>query len=428
MVSTLSKQHDAPAIGMFELAPMGIILAVCGLLYMAFIGVRILPERRGNERLEDEFQMASYLTELVILEESASAEQPLEESFLIKDLHLDVLEVHRENRRFINPSGTTLIKAGDIIRARCGLDEIKAIEGHKNISLKPLLDRDEKLEGLAEAVVAPNSILVGRSLKEVDFRRRFNAAAIAMRRRGKVRHERLSHTPLKAGDVLLVSADEEGLRQLKSSRSFVLISEIEVLNSRRRLALPCIAILAMVVGLAAGGLMDIVVSSLLGCLGMVLVGALEPDEVYDSIDWQVIMLLGGMLTLGAAMDQSGAAKWVAGNLLFFAGDYGPYVVLSVFYLLTSLLTEALSNNATAVLLVPIAFSAAEAMNVDPRPFVIAITYAASASFMTPVGYQTNTLVYGPGHYRFADYLKVGTPLNILFWILASILIPKFWSF
>ena len=189
-----------------------------------------------------------------------------------------------------------------------------------------------------------------------------------------------------------------------------------------------ISILAITLFLIGSGTLPLVVAALVGCVLMLLSGCVTPDEAYEAIDWKVIILIGGMLTLGSAVEASGLDKVLAENLLGRAGAYGPWVTLSVLYLLTSILTEVLSNSATAVLLAPIAIATAQNMNVDPKPFLMAITFAASASFMTPVGYQTNTLVQGPGRYRFADYLRVGVPLNLLFWILASILIPRFWSF
>lgn len=189
-----------------------------------------------------------------------------------------------------------------------------------------------------------------------------------------------------------------------------------------------LAIVAGVVGAAALHLVPIVVSAVAGCVLLVLTGCLTMQEVYNAVEWRIIVLLAGVLALGVALEKTGAALLLSKWLIATVGVWGPVAMVSALYLATSLLTETMSNNATAALLAPIAIAAAQSMNLDPRPFLMAIAFAASASFMTPVGYQTNTLIYGPGRYTFADFVRVGTPLNILFWILATLLIPVFWPF
>ena len=230
------------------------------------------------------------------------------------------------------------------------------------------------------------------------------------------------------GDVLLLAASSESLSELNRSPAFVLIRELKTSGTRPHLRYLAVSILAITLFLIGSGTLPLVVAALAGCVLMLLSGCVTPDEAYEAIDWKVVILIGGMLTLGSAVEASGLDKVLAESLLGRAGEYGPWFTLSVLYLLTSILTEVLSNSATAVLLAPIAIATAQNMQVDPKPFLMAITFAASSSFMTPVGYQTNTLVQGPGRYRFADYLKVGIPLNLLFWVLATILIPQFWSF
>jgi di/tricarboxylate transporter len=189
-----------------------------------------------------------------------------------------------------------------------------------------------------------------------------------------------------------------------------------------------VVIVAGVVAVATTGILPIMASALIGCVLLVLVGCIKLEEAYHAIDWKVIFLLGGILSLGLALEKTGAAVLVSGFLINSLGGFGPVIVLAAFYLLTSVLTESMSNNATAVLLAPIAINAAVSMGVDPRPFLMAIMFGSSASFMTPVGYQTNTMIYSVGQYRFTDFLKVGTPLNIIFWLVASLLIPVFFPF
>jgi di/tricarboxylate transporter len=281
---------------------------------------------------------------------------------------------------------------------------------------------------LIEAVVATGSGLDGRSLKQARFRSRYGLTALAVRHRGQVMREDLEEMLLRAGDVLLFEVEQHHLDQLREDKTFVLISQVEMPVFRKKRMLAAIMIVSGVVAAAATGVVPIVSGAIIGCCLMILSGCLTLDEAYSAISWQVIFLLAGVLTLGNALESSGAARLLAGYLVETVGALGPFALVSAFYLLTSLLTEMMSNNATAALLAPIAITAAEAMGVDSRPLLMAITFAASASFMTPVGYQTNTLIYGPGQFRYADFLRVGTPLNIIFWILATIFIPQFWPF
>jgi di/tricarboxylate transporter len=197
---------------------------------------------------------------------------------------------------------------------------------------------------------------------------------------------------------------------------------------RKRKTLLAAAILAGVIASSALNIFPIVVAALAGCVLMVVTGCLKPGEVYAAVEWKVIVMLGGLLPLGIALETTGAARLLSRFVVTVVGPLGPWALLAALYLAASVLTEVMSNAATAVLLSPVAISAAQALGVDPRPFLVAVTFAASSSFMTPVGYQTNTLIYGPGAYRFQDFLRVGTPLNILFWVLATALIPRYWPF
>lgn len=240
--------------------------------------------------------------------------------------------------------------------------------------------------------------------------------------------EDLEMMQLRAGDVLLFEVEQHHLDHLREDKTFVLVSQVELPVFRKSRMVTAVAIVAAVVAAAATGLVPIVAGAIVGCILMVLTRCLTREEAYSAINWQVIFLLAGVLTLGTALEKSGAARLLAGYLVETVGTWGPVALVSAFYLATSLLTEMMSNNATAAMLAPIAIASAEAYGVDSRPFLMAITFAASASFMTPVGYQTNTLIYGPGQFRYADFLRVGTPLNILFWVLATIFIPRFWPF
>ena len=245
---------------------------------------------------------------------------------------------------------------------------------------------------------------------------------------GQREQPRVDHIPLAVGDVLLVDAGTAALEELRTNPAVVLLGQRAQPRIDTRRAVLSMLVLTAAIGAAALGWMPIVASSLLGCAALVILRCLEPEEAYAAIDWRVIVLLAGVLPLGIALQNSGGADWVAHNALGWIGGYGPLATLAVIYLLTALMTEVMSNNAAAVLVVPIAISAADALGVDTKPFLVAVAFAASTSFATPVGYQTNTMVYTAGGYRFSDFPKIGVPLNLLFWAMAVVLIPRYFPF
>lgn len=433
LVSSIAAQHGQPPFAMFELAPLGLVLFAAGGLYLLTIGIRIIPDRRTGADLTQSYGMGDYLTEILVLPESPAVGRPLSESPLVRDLDMDVLEIHRGERRLATPGPETVLEAGDLLRVRCDVRKIVQAEKQEGIVLRPGMKwRSENPRSsetvLVEAVIAPGSDLEGKTLKEAGFRQVYGGTALALRHRGEVMRERLGTTRLRSGDVLLVEVRRDRIEALKRSADFVIVSELGLEEPRRGKLLVAVAIVAGVVAAATLDILPILGSAIVGGVLLVLTGCLTLAEAYQAIEWRVIFLLGGILPLGIALETTGAARLLSSLLVETIGAWGPVALVSAFYLLTSLLTEAMSNNATAALLAPIAISAATSLGLDPRPFLIAVTFAASASFMTPVGYQTNTLIYGPGHYRFADFLRVGTPLNFLFWLIATLLIPRFWSF
>lgn len=433
LVSSIAVQYGQPAFGMFEFTRLGAIFLVIGIFYVVFIGVKLIPQRRIEDDLTQSFRMNDYLTDIVILPEAKSVSKRLIESPLIKELDLDVLYVLRKGARLLRPINTIFIEPGDVLRVRCDIQKIRAIQERVGVVLKSNLKiKQEDIEAvdilLVEAIIAPNSELEGQSLKSINFRYKFRATALALRHRGQLLHEAFATTRLSAGDALLIEVRKENYRHIKNNQNFVLVSDVDVPKYRKRKIIPAITIVAVVVTMATAGILPIMASALIGCILLVLVGCIKLDEAYQAIDWKVIFLLGGILSLGFALEKTGAAVLVSGFLINSLGGFGPVVVLAAIYLMTSILTESMSNNATAVLLAPIAINAAVTMGVDPRPFLIAIMFGSSASFMTPVGYQTNTMIYSVGQYRFTDFLKVGTPLNLIFWLVASLLIPVFFPF
>lgn len=429
LVSSIAVKHGQPPFGMFEFTPFGIVILVAGSLYMLAAGVRLLPGGKDEEDLRAQFGIGDYLVEILLEQEAKSVGTVLADSPLLRELTVRSVDVYRNGARIEEPPDRLILQAGDHLKVRCDLENFRRLQERRGISLRHQQEEPERDEMiLVEAVIAPASTLDGRSLKQARFRSRYGLTALAVRHRGLVMREHLEEMELRAGDVLLFEMERHHLDHLREDNTFVLATEVEFPTFRKRRMAVALAIIAFVVGSAALGLLPILISAIIGCVLMVLCRCLTPEEAYGAIQWKVVFLLAGVLALGKAMEKSGAALFLADTLVESVGSLGPRATLSALYFTTFVMTELMSNNATAALLAPIAIATANSLGVDARPFLMAVTYAASASFMTPVGYQTNTLVYSLGHYRYADFLRVGTPLNLLFWLLATIMIPWFWPF
>jgi di/tricarboxylate transporter len=432
LVSTIAVSSGLAAFGMFEFAPLGLAMSGVGILYLLFVGRFALPRRAGTEEKIDRYRLADYLAEFRVGEKSPLAGKTWVEVEGKGKREVDLIKRVRGNREAWRPR-TSEIRPGDVLLLHGNADRLMALKDEFNLEA----DADARMEDaklssdevkLVEALVPPRSRLVGRTLRGSDFHRRYGTAAMALQRRGRVLRERLSETRLEGGDSLLLQGDKDDMARLMRSSDLVVTNELTELYVRRDKALIALGFMVLVVGLAALNIVPILVSALIGAVGMVVTGCLTIEEAYQAIDWKVIFLLGGILPLGLAMERTGTAAWLASAALEPLKANGPLIVLGVLYLVTAILTETMSNNAAAVLLAPVALSLAAAMNVSPRPFLVAITFAASTSFATPIGYQTNTMVYAPGGYRFFDYIKVGGPLNLIFLLVALLLIPVLWPF
>ncbi len=430
LVSSISDQAGYGAFSMFEFSKMGLILFTAGVLFFLIFGRWLLPERQAQE-LAITYQLGEYITELRVGESSPLIGKSVLESRLGQDHDVTVLRLLHVTEAVWAPLRQAL-KAGDVLLVRGKIRELMRLRDSAKLELNVEFKlRDATLQTedlrLVQALVAPESDLIGHNLKELDFRNRYKSLVLAIQRRGETIRDKLNTVRLGLGDALLIQAHEAQIKALRNDENFIVLDEVPGVALKHKAPL-VLAILAAVVGLAAFNVMPILVTALLGCLAMVLTRCLRVEEAYHAINWQVIFLLGGILPLGIAMQKSGAAGLIAGNAVDMVGHMGPVAVLAAVYLMTSVMTDTMSNNAAAVLLAPIAISTAEQIGVDPRPYLMAITYAASTGFSTPVGYQTNTMIYNAGGYKYTDFLRTGVPLSILFWILSVIFIPKFWSF
>ena len=431
LVSSISQEAGYGAFSMFEFSRMGLILFVAGVLFFLLSGRWLLPERQAQE-LSLAYQLGEYITELRIAENSPLIGKSVLESRLGQDHDVTVLRLLHVTEEPIWAPLRQALKGGDVLLVRGKISEIMRLRDSARLELNVEFKlRDETLQTedlrLVQALVAPESELIGHTLKELDFRNRYKSLVLAIQRRGETLLEKLNSVELGLGDVLLIQAHEAQIRALRTDENLIVLDEVPGGELRHKAPL-VVGILVAVVGLAAFNVLPILVTALLGCLAMVLTRCLRLEEAYHAINWQVIFLLAGILPLGVAMQKSGAAGFIAERAVGMVGGMGPVAVLAVVYLMTSVMTDTMSNNAAAVLLAPIAISTADQIGVDPRPLLMAITFAASTGFSTPVGYQTNTMIYNPGGYKYTDFLRTGVPLSLIFWVLSVIFIPRFWSF
>ncbi len=431
LVSSILEQHELAPIGMFEMAPIGALFVVSGTVYMLTVGEWLMPKHADTGDLTESYEMHEYLTEVQLLEGADSVGKPLKDAPLRKVEDVDVLEIVRGEETIGKPDGTFVLRERDIIKLRAPAEVIPQLDLWEGLQLRPQAEVTEEELGmerneLLEAVIAPDSQLVGRSLHDLALDEQFDLHVLAVRRERELLHGNLMGQPLEGGDVLLLQTTRDRIPQIQRHRAFVVVSEVSLPDVREHLTIPALLVLAAVIATVAVDVFSIVTASILGCLALVLLGVVTVEEAYESINWQVIFLLAGILTLGVALENTGGVDMITDLLVNGIGSFGGTALLAGFYATTALLTCLMSNQATAVLLTPVAIDAAGQMGLDPRPFVLAIAFASSASFMTPIGYQTNTMIYGAGQYKFRDFVIIGTPLTLMFAVLAVVVLPILW--
>lgn len=438
VVSGLSQKSGGPEIHMFDPTPLGVIYCLVGLIYMAFVGIRLLPDRKNEADLQKKFGMRDYLTELELLPEAPSVGKKILESAFVNDLDLDILEVRRGEARFTLPPGDFVLAAGDVLKVRCDVEKIKKLKDRARVLVKaPVRIGDDDLKGrrstLVEMVLTANSHFEGQTIRELDFRHAYRAVPLALRHRDEIIHEGFYDTKLKAGDIILAEVKSHFVKELKQMEQeqespFVLLSEDTMVEFDLRKFALVMLIIGGVIAAASFNVVPMLVAALVGVATLVLTRCMTMRDVYESISWDVVFLLAGTLCLGTAMKNCGLDQTIADALVSKLHGLGPVAVVSGLYFVTMVLTEIMSNNAAAALLTPIGVAIATKLGVNPMPFLMAIMFGASASFATPVGYQTNSMVYSAGQYKFLDFMRVGGWLNILLWVVASILIPILYPF
>ena len=441
LASDLSARLIDHPFSMFEFTQLGVVVLLTGGVYMATVGRVLIPERiKVTDRLVEEFEMTQYLTEVVVREDSVLIGRTVEDSLADLEVDADIVQLIRGDQAFTEPLARKEVRAGDILVLRTDRESLLDLIDAEGLDLAPDAEvTDEVLDAetgevepavdqsLVEVVVSPEATVVGETLESLNFRGRYDATVLAIRRGGTIIHARMDERRLRGGDTLLLQATEETIDRFANDRDFVVARELTRPDFRTERIPVALGIVGAVVAVAALDVLPIVISALAGIVAMVVTGCVKPNEVYPAVDWSVIVLLAGLIPLGVAMERSGAAAWLAEVVVLASGSLPPLAVLGLFYLFTSLVTNVISNNASVVLMIPVAVDAAEALGANPFSFVLAVTFAASTAMLTPIGYQTNLMVYGPGGYRFTDYFRVGAPLQALLTVVTTLGIAFFWG-
>lgn len=429
LADSLAQKHGLLPFGVFEMTPLGALLGVAGITYLMLVGRWLLPAHIDAQQPE-ELEIGKYVTELEVTAESPLIGKMIADARLGEKFGVFPLELLRGERRMWSPR-SQLLAAGDVLLVRGDWDKIEEFRRGARLRNAPEMHYargDEQPRVLTEMIVAPASTIEGRRFAETGIGWRYNATLLAIHRRGEVLRDKLSDVSLAVGDVLMLLVDEDRMMRLRSEEAFIVLSEREDARRMPSKALVAVGIMAAVVLISGLHWLPIPIAAICGATAMALTGCFGRKDVYEGVDWKIIILLGAILPLGIAIEKTGLSTTVVQLAMGLVGDHGPLAALLMIYLLTALLTELMGHNPSVVLMVGIGVSVAHAVHADPRPFVVAVAFAAATSFATPVGYPTNTMVYYAGGYRFMDFMKVGIPLILMFCALSMWLIPHFWPF
>jgi di/tricarboxylate transporter len=430
VVSGLMTQSGMAPIGMFELTPAGIPIAVVSLFYMALVGRRLVPDRAPVQPAEAEYNSRFYLSEIRVKKDSTLAGKTLQQTGLGRDLDLTVLQVVREGSRHITPRATTRVEEGDLLVVEGERENILAIKEKAGVDIESdvsfaFTDLEMDEIGLHEVILLPGSSLLRRTLKSANVRQQYDLQVLAVNRRGQTLTRKMSEVRLKVGDILLVQASRQQIQALEQQNLFQSLGPITRQQPHRSRALVAIVTFLGAVAAAALNVLSLPVAMLLGAGLVLITRCITPEEAYHDIQWTALIVIACMLGLGAAMETTGTAQLLAEKIAVSLGDGQPVWLLSAFFLLTVLLTQPMSNQASAAIVFPVAIQVANRLALNPRSFAMMIVLAASCSFITPLE-PASLMVYRPGQYRFLDFLKVGIPLTVLIFIISIVMVPILW--
>ncbi len=424
LVDGVARAQGLEAFSIFEVTPLGLAVVAYGMLYLYFLGPKLLPERSSMANLLSTRAKMKFFTEVAVPEESALIGQSVTQVDLFKRDGVRLVDVLRGDASLRRDLKSVSLQAGDRVVLRTEMTELLGLQKSKDVAMVDKLSSVQT--STVEVLITPGCRMIGRSLGSLRLRRRYGVYPLAVHRRNQNIGRQLDDLVVRVGDTLLVEGAPEDIQRLASDMGLVDISKPSERAFRRSHAPIALAALVGIVALAGLGLAPILALSIVAVAVVLLTGCIDAEEAFSFIDGRLLALIFSMLAIGVALENSGAVSLIVNGIAPALAQLPPFLIIWAIYLLTSVLTELVSNNAVAVVVTPIAIGLAQAMGIDPRPLVIAVMVAASASFATPIGYQTNMMVYGPGGYKFTDFLKVGIPLNLTMGMLVSALIPLIW--
>lgn len=460
LIDGVARKYGQEPFTMFEITVPGLCFVAAGLLYMAVVGRHILPERMPPKvDVDDPALRKRFLAEATIIEDSPLIGKTLNEIRLTAQEGYEIIDLVRFGAAEpkaatglkpiwawmrgagravpqdapVSPLRDIPLQAGDKLVFKAEKEELLELRQQAGIVFDP--ERNNFAEYIthrpiiiAEGVLAQNYRLIGRRVKDLRLRRRYGCFVVGIHRMDRNIVGDIGNTILRENDTLIVEGPEDEIERMFENERILSPSQMRQRQFDPRRAPVAAAAIIGVVGLSALGVMPVAGLAFIGAMAVILTGCVSMERAYRAIDWRILMLIFGMLGVGAAMENSGAMKMMVEHTVDLVKPLGPVVILAIIYLLTSILTEIVTNNAVAIVMTPVVIGLAEGLGLDARPFVVAVMFAASASFATPIGYQTNTFVYAAGGYKFNDFLRIGVPMNILMWIVAVIVIPVFWPF
>ena len=439
IASNTLQQSGRSGLGIFSIAPIGLLLTLVGTLFVLLVGRFLLPSRHAPEDRANHFRLEDYLTEIVITEKSPFLKLNVAEVEEDKKYHFKVLGLIRKGRRLRAPYKQQVLVEGDVLVVRAPPDELVAIRDEPNLELHPIKlfsDRtdakklngngDEEGDEFVQAVVGPRSDLINRTLKQIDFQRRYGAVVVGLWRKDGWLDQEISKVRLKPNDVLVLEGDEDALARVAADPAFLMMVPFQGESQLRQRAWLAGLIMLAAILLAAFNLMSIEMAALAGAVAVVLTRCLNIRQAYQAVDSRIFVFIAGAIPLGVAMQKTGMAQMFAGWLQQAVGGWPERVVLLVLFAVVAVITQFMSDAATTALFAPVAIALAEGLGRPPEAFVVTVAMAAVVSFLTPIGHHGNLLVYGPGRYRFGDFVKVGTPLTVAAAIVVVMLAPVLW--
>ncbi|HSP12879.1 MAG TPA: SLC13 family permease [Salegentibacter sp.] len=443
LVSSYAEKSGLEPFGMFEFSLAALCLLAIGMIYIFLLSPMLLPERKAEDAPELQKETEKYLAEVELLEGNNDIEKSIQKSKLATDFKAQLLSIKRNNRELYAINRETILRKNDQIKLLIDPSNLAKIKESKSFLIvgseeevlkETRLASDKKSENenekkkIFEVMIPYGSSIAENSLQQLSFRNTYDASVLAIKHRKETITQELSDVILKEGDMMLLFASTQAIQHLSSEKLVVSLSQYQGKTVDYKKAIPAILITMGVVAAAAFDLTSILISAMVGALLIITMGILKPKEAYEAIEWKVIFMMAGVLSMGNALEKTGGSEIVSGFIFDNLGGLDPRITLSLIFLFTFLSTNVLSSKASAALMTPIVISLASAMQVSERPFLVGVMFACSLTFMTPVSYPVNTMVYAPGNYRYNDFLKFGTPLNFIIWIAASFIIPLFFPF